>query len=109
MRLEARAVRELRWHKQAEWSYMLRGKARITAVDEAGRTFADDLSEGDFWYFPAGITHSIQGIESDVNVGRSARLFAISWREPTTRPSLSASLCCRYADVADLTRRDLRW
>ena len=67
MRLEAGAVRELHWHKQAEWSYMLSGRARITAVDELGRTFADDVSTGDLWYFPAGIPHSIQGLDSDVD------------------------------------------
>src|SRR5437660_10226144 len=27
------------WHKQAEWSYMLNGRARITAVDQDGRNF----------------------------------------------------------------------
>ena len=36
MRLKAGAVRELHWHKEAKWSYMLKGKARITAVDELG-------------------------------------------------------------------------
>ena len=66
MRLKAGGVRELHWHKEAEWSYMLKGKARITAVDELGRTFADDVSEGDLWYFPPGIPHSIQGLDSDV-------------------------------------------
>jgi oxalate decarboxylase len=67
MRLMAGAVRELHWHKQAEWSYMLKGRARITAVDEQGRTFADDVAEGDLWYFPPGIPHSIQGLDSDVD------------------------------------------
>jgi oxalate decarboxylase len=67
MRLVAGAVRELHWHKQAEWSYMLRGRARITAVDENGRTFVDDVSQGDLWYFPAGVPHSIQGLDSDVD------------------------------------------
>src|SRR5258705_11644843 len=33
MRLNAGSVRELHWHKQGEWSYMLYGTARITAVD----------------------------------------------------------------------------
>src|SRR3977135_2969320 len=33
MRLNAGSVRELHWHKQAEWAYMLYGSARITAVD----------------------------------------------------------------------------
>jgi oxalate decarboxylase len=67
MRLKAGAVRELHRHKEAEWSYMLKGKARITAVDELGRTFADDVSEGDLWYFPPGIPHSIQGLDSDID------------------------------------------
>jgi oxalate decarboxylase len=65
MRLNRGGVRELHWHKQAEWSYMLYGSARITAVDAQGRTFVDDVHEGDLWYFPSGIPHSIQGIGDD--------------------------------------------
>lgn len=65
MRLKSGVVREMHWHKAAEWSYMLKGKARITAVDQLGRTFEDDLSEGDLWYFPPGIPHSIQGMGDD--------------------------------------------
>ncbi|KST56931.1 oxalate decarboxylase [Methylobacterium sp. GXS13] len=65
MRLKAGAVREMHWHKEAEWSYMIKGKARITAVDQDGRTFADDVGEGDLWYFPGGIPHSIQGLSAD--------------------------------------------
>lgn len=37
--LTAGGVRELHWHKQAEWSYMLLGRARITSVDQQGRNF----------------------------------------------------------------------
>jgi oxalate decarboxylase len=33
MRLNTGGVRELHWHKAAEWAYMLYGRARITAVD----------------------------------------------------------------------------
>ncbi len=65
MRLKAGAVRELHWHKQAEWSYMLYGSARITAVDEDGNQFVDDVGKGDLWFFPSGIPHSIQGLEPD--------------------------------------------
>ena len=65
MRLKAGAVREMHWHKESEWAYMIKGKARITAVDQDGRTFADDVGEGDLWYFPGGIPHSIQGLASD--------------------------------------------
>ena len=65
MRLKAGAVRELHFHKQAEWAYMIKGEARITAVDNARRTFADDVREGDLWFFPKGIPHSIQGLSDD--------------------------------------------
>ena len=41
-----------------------RGARPITAVDEQGRTFVDDVGEGDLWNFPAVIPHSIQGLEN---------------------------------------------
>src|SRR6201997_5562066 len=45
MRLNPGGIRELHWHKEAEWAFMLAGRARITAVDEQGRTFIDDVGE----------------------------------------------------------------
>jgi oxalate decarboxylase len=63
MRLKPGGIRELHWHKEAEWAYMIAGKARITAVDSEGRNFIDDLGVGDLWYFPAGTPHSIQGLD----------------------------------------------
>lgn len=63
MRLTPGGVRELHWHQQAEWSFMIDGKARITAVDQDGRNFIADVGVGDIWYFPPGIPHSIQGLE----------------------------------------------
>ncbi len=65
MRLGAGVVRELHWHKEAEWAYMLYGNARITCVDGVGRNFVDDVSEGDLWFFPGGLPHSIQGLGPD--------------------------------------------
>ena len=65
MRLNAGGVRELHWHKAAEWAYMLYGTARITAVDAQGRQFVDDVGVGDLWNFPSGIPHSIQGLGPD--------------------------------------------
>jgi len=65
MRLDTGGVRELHWHKSAEWSYMLYGSARITAIDQDGRSFVDDVGVGDVWYFPPGIPHSIQGLGPD--------------------------------------------
>ncbi|WP_352731971.1 cupin domain-containing protein [Mesorhizobium sp. M0460] len=65
MRLNAGSVREMHWHKAAEWAYMLSGTARITAVDANGRNFVNDVGVGDLWYFPPGIPHSIQGLDPD--------------------------------------------
>jgi oxalate decarboxylase len=65
MRLNAGGVRELHWHKAAEWAYMLYGTARITAIDPQGRYFVDDVGVGDLWYFASGIPHSIQGLGPD--------------------------------------------
>ncbi len=39
------------------------GRARITAIDQEGHNFIDDVGIGDLWYFPAGIPHSIQGLK----------------------------------------------
>ncbi|SDY16387.1 oxalate decarboxylase [Thermoactinomyces sp. DSM 45892] len=63
MALTPGGVRELHWHEQAEWAFMLVGSARITAVDQNGRNFIADVGVGDLWYFPPGIPHSIQGLE----------------------------------------------
>ena len=60
MRLEAHAYRELHWHQASEWSLILSGSVRLAAMNENGETFVDDLQEGDVWFFPAGVPHSIQ-------------------------------------------------
>jgi oxalate decarboxylase len=63
MYLTPGGVRELHWHQQAEWSYVMLGRVRITSVDQEGRNFIADVGPGDLWYFPPGIPHSIQGLE----------------------------------------------
>jgi oxalate decarboxylase len=65
MRLVAGGIRELHWHSAAEWAIMLFGNARITCIDPDGKSFVDDVKEGDIWNFPAGYPHSIQGLEPD--------------------------------------------
>ena len=65
MRLTAGGVRELHWHTAAEWAIMLYGSARITAVDLDGKSFVSDVAEGELWFFPPGIPHSIQGLGPD--------------------------------------------
>jgi oxalate decarboxylase len=63
MRLAPGGIRELHWHKEAEWAYMIAGSCRVSVLDELGRLFIDDVSAGDLWYFPAGLPHSIQALE----------------------------------------------
>lgn len=62
MRLDQGVIRELHWHTEAEWAYVLAGKVRVTALDTEGGSFMDDLEAGDLWYFPAGHPHSLQGL-----------------------------------------------
>lgn len=63
MRLSPNAYRELHWHVEGEWSLILNGSVRLSAMNEAGETFVDDLEAGDVWFFPPGIPHSIQAKE----------------------------------------------
>ncbi|KAL4904302.1 hypothetical protein BDW74DRAFT_29150 [Aspergillus multicolor] len=66
MRLEAHGYRELHWHEAGEWSLVLNGSCRIQAVNEDGETFIDDVTEGDVWFFPPGVPHSIQALDVGV-------------------------------------------
>jgi oxalate decarboxylase len=111
MRLNAGGVRELHWHKQAEWAYMLLGRARITAVDEDGRNFVDDIGEGDLWYFPAGIPHSIQGLEEgcefllvfdDGGFSEDATFLISDWFAHTPRDVLAKNFGVPESDFDDL-------
>jgi oxalate decarboxylase len=65
MRLGPGGVRELHWHQQAEWSIVTYGNCRITILDQEGRPQVADVKEGDLWYFPAGLPHSLQGLDPD--------------------------------------------
>lgn len=65
MRLEEGVIRELHWHQEAEWAYVLEGRVRITALDLEGGMYIDDLEKGDLWYFPTGYPHSLQGLSPE--------------------------------------------
>ncbi len=62
MRLTAGGIREMHWHLAAEWGYMSYGNCRVTVLDEVGRIYISDVKEGDIWYFPSGLPHSLQGL-----------------------------------------------
>jgi oxalate decarboxylase len=111
MRLNEGGVRELHWHKQAEWAYMLLGRARITAVDQHGRNFVDDVSEGDLWYFPAGIPHSIQGLDQgcefllvfdDGGFSEDATFLISDWLAHTPRDVLAKNFGVAESAFDDL-------
>ena len=111
MRLTPGGVRELHWHKEAEWSFMLNGGARITAVDQDGRNFVDDVGEGDLWYFPAGIPHSIQGLEEGCefllvfdngNFSENSTFLISDWFAHTPKEVLAKNFGVAESDFADL-------
>ncbi|CZS96042.1 related to oxalate decarboxylase [Rhynchosporium agropyri] len=47
MRLAPHAYRELHWHTANEWSLIMKGSVRLSAVNEKGETFTDDVGAGD--------------------------------------------------------------
>src|SRR5438445_13477333 len=55
MRLKPGGVREMHWHQAAEWAYMLKGQARITAIDQDGCVLQDDVGGCGHWLIAAGI------------------------------------------------------
>src|SRR5216684_5796862 len=115
MRLKPGGIRELHWHKEAEWAYMLAGRARITAVDAQGRNFIDDVGVSDLWNFPAGIPHSIQGLEEgcefllvfdDGNFSENETFLISDWFAHTPREVLAKNFGVAEA-VFDRLPRDL--
>ncbi|KAF4988151.1 hypothetical protein F66182_16711, partial [Fusarium sp. NRRL 66182] len=64
--LKKGAIRELHWHRTAEWGYLYNGSLLLSAVDENGQYQVDTLEAGDVWYFPPGVAHTVQG-QDDAN------------------------------------------
>jgi oxalate decarboxylase len=111
MRLKPGGVREMHWHKEAEWAYMLAGRARITSVDQDGRNFIDDVGVGDLWNFPAGIPHSIQGLDEgcefllvfdDGAFSENETFLITDWFKHTPRDVLAANFGVPESAFADI-------
>jgi len=111
MYLNPGGIRELHWHKETEWAYVLQGRARISAVDQNGHNFVDDVGIGDIWNFPAGIPHSIQGLDGgcefllvfDDGCFSEDATFQISdWFAHTPKSVLAKNFGVSESDFADL-------
>jgi oxalate decarboxylase len=111
MRLKPGGVREMHWHKEAEWAYMIAGSARLTAVDAQGRNFIDDVAAGDLWNFPAGIPHSIQGLDEgcefllvfdDGNFSENETFLISDWFAHTPRDILAKNFGVPEDAFADI-------
>ncbi|KZM24183.1 nutrient reservoir [Ascochyta rabiei] len=63
--LKKGAIRELHWHRVAEWGQVLFGRVLVSAVDENGRHQVTELGFGDIWYFPKGQAHTVQGLDDE--------------------------------------------
>jgi oxalate decarboxylase len=116
MRLKPGGIRELHWHKPGEWAYMLQGRARITAVDQNGANFIDDVGLGDLWFFPSGIPHSIQGLEEgcefllvfdDPNFSENSTFSITDWFAHTPKDVLAKNFGVSESDFADIPDHEL--
>ncbi len=116
MRLTAGGIRELHWHAAAEWALMLYGSARITAIDLDGKSFIADVTEGDLWYFPTGIPHSIQGLNpdgaefllvfDDGNFSEYETVLLTDWMAHTPHDILSANFGVSQQAMEKMPRRE---
>lgn len=117
MRLTAGGVRELHWHTAGEWAIMLYGSARLTAIDFDGRSFVGDVREDDLWYFPAGIPHSIQGLNpdgaefllvfDDGNFSEYATVLLSDWMAHTPRDVVAKNFGVSEESLSKLPKEEL--
>ncbi|EIT86142.1 oxalate decarboxylase [Fictibacillus macauensis ZFHKF-1] len=115
MCLTAGGVRELHWHKEAEWAFLLLGRARITSVNQNGQNFIADINPGDLWYFPPGIPHSIQGLEhcefllifDNGDFSDQSTLSLSDWFSRTPKDVLSANFGVPVSEFANIPQEQL--
>ncbi len=113
MRLKPGAIREMHWHKEAEWAYMLAGSARITAIDPEGRNFIDDIGVGDLWNFRKALPHSIQALAEgcefllvfdDGSFSENNTFLLTDWFDHTPIEILAKNLGVSPAALANIPR-----
>ncbi|KAF8439577.1 putative oxalate decarboxylase oxdC [Terfezia claveryi] len=65
--LKKGAIRELHWHRVAEWGLVLNGSIIISTVNETGHSTVFEAKQWDMWYFPKGVSHTLQGVQDAGN------------------------------------------
>ncbi|KAL1411554.1 hypothetical protein Q8F55_002516 [Vanrija albida] len=116
MRLGRGVYRELHWHSEAEWAYIIEGECRITVLDTEGGCFIDDLKKGDLWYFPTGFPHGIQGlgdrgvefllIFDDGNFSEDSTFLLTDYLARTPRDILAKNFAVSEEVFATLSQRE---
>jgi oxalate decarboxylase family bicupin protein len=60
------ALREMHWHPNAdEWSYFIKGRARVTIFAAEGKARTFDYQAGDVGVVPANMGHFIENLSDD--------------------------------------------
>src|SRR3989454_12637424 len=92
---------------------MLNRRARISAIDQEGRNFLDDVGVGDLWNFPAGLPHSIQALEEgcefllvfdDGTFSEDSTFLISDWFTHTPKEVLAKNFGVAASEFADLPR-----
>ncbi|KAM5530414.1 hypothetical protein V8D89_015925 [Ganoderma adspersum] len=119
MRLKKGAIRELHWHKTAEWAYVLKGTAQISTVNADGQNYVKNVSQGSLWYFPAGQPHSIQatgddeeGVEfllvfSDGNFSEDDTFLLTDWLAHTPKEVIAKNFHTKQSDFDHIPGQEL--
>lgn len=114
MCLKPGAYRELHWHKEAEWAFMIAGNARVTALDQNGKSFIDDIEAGDLWNFEAGIPHSIQALDqgcefllvfSEPDFSENNTFLLTDWLAHTPKDIVAANLKVDESALENLPKK----
>lgn len=115
MCLKPGAYREMHWHKEAEWGFMIAGNARVTALDEDGRSYIDDLNAGDLWDFESGLPHSIQArdqgcefllVFSEPDFSENNTFLLTDWLAHTPKDVVAANFKVDQAALANLPSKE---
>src|SRR4051794_40685814 len=117
MRMNPGGVRELHWHKEAEWGFMHFGSARLTAVDEQGRSFVGRREQrrrpalpGRHSAFDPGTRgrRRVPLVFDNGSFAENETFLVTDWLSHVPRSVLAGNFGADEADFADLPAEE-RW